>query len=148
MNSRNPNSWNWIKKSLDSYFRDSLIQYLQRINQLSNDSPSTFVSNLHTHESKMFASIKKQNLIQEQKEAQIKLIELMALNTLVTGFDPKLGQIFQNQRPSTSLPPQQKKNQRSSIICPIPNFYRPSVMEQKQTHHFNNEPDNNWVSYW
>lgn len=45
----------------------SLIQDLQRIKQLSNEIPLSFVSRLPTHGFQMFAFINKQNLTQELK---------------------------------------------------------------------------------
>lgn len=53
VNSRNPTTWGETKALLESHFGDardltSLIQDLQRIHQLSNESPLTFISRLQT----------------------------------------------------------------------------------------------------
>ncbi|KAJ8952183.1 hypothetical protein NQ318_022633 [Aromia moschata] len=96
INSRNPETWNEIKLLLESHFGDSrdltaLIQDLQRMRQLPNESPLTFISRLQSHEAKMHASIQKQHLTVEQKDAQVQITESMALNTLLTGLEPKVG---------------------------------------------------------
>lgn len=108
INSRNPATWAEIKSLLDAHFGDSrdltsLIQDLQRIHQMQNESALTFVSRLQTHNAKMHASIQKQNLTIEQKKAQSDLIETMTLNTLLTGLEPKLGQIIRAGNPPNML---------------------------------------------
>ena len=40
---------------------------------------------------KMFANIQKSNLSPDQKRAQKIFIDTMALNTLLTGLEPRLG---------------------------------------------------------
>ncbi|KAJ8944031.1 hypothetical protein NQ318_021747 [Aromia moschata] len=68
VNSRNPNTWDEIKNLLENHFGDrrdltSLIQDLQRMRQLSGESPLTFIARLQTHEAKMHASIHKQQCL-------------------------------------------------------------------------------------
>lgn len=109
VNSRNPNTWPEIKSLLESHFGDardltSLIQDLQRLHQLNNESPLTFISRLQTHNAKMHSAIQKQYLLNsEQKEAQSCLIETMALNTLLTGLEPNLGKIVRAGNPPSIL---------------------------------------------
>ena len=108
INSRDTQTWQDIRQLLTVHFGDSrdltsLIQDLQRIHQLQNESPLTFVSRLQTHNAKMHACIQQQNLNPEQKEAQVQLIENMTLNTLLTGLEPKLGQIVRAGNPPDIL---------------------------------------------
>ncbi|KAJ8946019.1 hypothetical protein NQ318_023266 [Aromia moschata] len=105
VNSRNPNTWDEIKKSSRKSFRDltSLIQDLQRMRQLSGESPLTFIARLQTHEAKMHASIHKQQLSTGQKQAQIQLTEGMILNTLLTGLEPKIAHVVRASDPADML---------------------------------------------
>lgn len=108
VNSRNPSSWDEIKTLLETHFGDSrdlsaLIQDLQRMKQLPNESPLTFSSRLQTHEAKMHSAVNKQNLTPKEKQAQITLIDSMALNTLLTGLEPKIGQIIRASDPDSIL---------------------------------------------
>lgn len=108
INSRDVQTWVEIRHLLTVHFGDSrdltsLIQDLQRIHQLPNESPLTFVSRLQTHNAKMYACIQQQNLSEEQKTAQEQLIESMSLNTLLTGLEPKLGQIIRASNPPDIL---------------------------------------------
>ncbi|KAJ8968549.1 hypothetical protein NQ317_007161 [Molorchus minor] len=80
ISSRNPNTYPEIKQLLNLHFGDSrdltsLIQDLQRLRQLQGD----------------------------QKIAQARLIETMALNTLLTGLEPRLGQIIRASNPRDLL---------------------------------------------
>lgn len=104
VNSRNPTTWADIKLLLENHFGDprdlsSLINDLQRMRQLGNESPLTFGARLQTHLAKLIASINKQTLTQKEKQAQIDLIESMALNSLLTGLEPKIGQIIRASDP-------------------------------------------------
>lgn len=104
VNSRNPSSWDEIRNLLESHFGDprdlsSLIQDLQRMRQLPNESPLTFAARLQTHEAKMHAAVNKQNLTTKEKSAQISLIDSMALNSLLTGVEPRIGQILRASDP-------------------------------------------------
>lgn len=108
INSRNPATWPEIKQLLSVHFGDSrdltsLIQDLQRIKQLQNESALTFFSRLQTHNAKMHASVQKSNLTPDQKDAQSQLIETMTLNTLLTGLEPRLGQIIRAGNPPDML---------------------------------------------
>ncbi|KAJ8951516.1 hypothetical protein NQ318_000212 [Aromia moschata] len=108
INSRNPETWDEIKLLLESHFGDSrdltaLIQDLQRMRQLPNESPLTFISRLQSHEAKMHASIQKQHLTVEQKDAQVQITESMALNTLLTGLEPKVGHVIRASNPPDML---------------------------------------------
>ncbi|KAJ8914817.1 hypothetical protein NQ315_014563 [Exocentrus adspersus] len=102
-NSRNPSSWEEIKALLETRFGDSrdltsLIQDLQRC-QNSGESALNFISRLQTDSAKMHAAIQKQGLSAEQKNSQTSLIEIMTLNALLTGLDPKLGLIVRASNP-------------------------------------------------
>lgn len=108
VNSRNPSTWNSIQTLLNNHFGDprnlsSLIQDLQRMKQLTPESPLTFAARLQTHHAKMLASINKQNLTNKEKQAQIDLIDSMALNSLLTGLEPKIGQIVRASDPKDIL---------------------------------------------
>lgn len=108
INSRNPSTWPEIKILLENHFGDSrdlssLIQDLQRIRQMPNESPLTFITRLQTHEAKMYASVNKQAFTQAEKDAQTKIIETMTLNTLLTGLEPKIGQIVRASDPADIL---------------------------------------------
>lgn len=104
VNSRDPSSWDEIRDLLENHFGDSrdlsaLIQDLQRMRQMPNESPLTFAARLQTHEAKMHAAVNKQNLTAKEKSAQIALIESMALNSLLTGVEPRIGQILRASDP-------------------------------------------------
>lgn len=104
VNSRNPVSWDDIRNLLETHFGDSrdlssLIQDLQRLRQTPNESPLTFAARLQTHEAKMHAAINKQNLTAKEKTAQISLIDSMVLNSLLTGVEPRIGQILRASDP-------------------------------------------------
>lgn len=104
INSRNPSTWDEIKTLLENHFGDSrdlsaFIQDLQRMRQLPNESPLTFVARLQTHEAKMHSAVNKQNLTAKEKLAQIALIDSMALNALLTGLEPRVGQIIRASDP-------------------------------------------------
>ncbi|KAJ8914104.1 hypothetical protein NQ315_014300 [Exocentrus adspersus] len=99
INSRNPATWDEIKQLLSLHFGDSrdltsLIQDLQRMRQLPNESALTFFSRLQTHNAKMHSAVNKAGLTREQKTAQSQLIETMTLNTLLTGLEPRLAHII------------------------------------------------------
>lgn len=105
INSRNPSTLNEIKQLLNLHFGDSrdlssLIQDLQRLRQLNGESPLTFFNRLQVLNAKMHASIQKaSNLNADQKAAQCTLIDTMALNTLLTGLEPRLGQVIRAGNP-------------------------------------------------
>ncbi|KAJ8979679.1 hypothetical protein NQ317_001079 [Molorchus minor] len=108
ISSRNPNTYPEIKQLLNLHFGDSrdltsLIQDLQRLRQLQGESALTFFNRLQVHNAKMHASIQKSNLTGDQKIAQARLIETMALNTLLTGLEPRLGQIIRASNPRDLL---------------------------------------------
>lgn len=109
INSRNPASYLEIKQLLSLHFGDSrdlssLIQDLQRLKQLPNESPLTFYNRLQVLTAKMHASIQKTPLLnQDQKQAQTTLIDTMSLNTLLTGLEPRLGQIIRAGNPKDLL---------------------------------------------
>lgn len=105
VSSRNPQSYLEIKQLLNLHFGDSrdlssLIQDLQRLKQLSTESPLTFFNRLQVINAKMQASVQKNiNLNADQKKAQCILIETMALNTLLTGLDTRIGTIVRASNP-------------------------------------------------
>lgn len=108
INSRDLNTWDEISQLLTVHFGDprdltSLIQDLQRMFQLPNENPLTFAARLQTHNAKMYSAVAKQILTQAQKNAQILLIDNMCLNTLLTGLEPRLGQIIRANNPVTML---------------------------------------------
>ena len=109
VSSRNPGSYLEIKQLLNLHFGDSrdlssLIQDLQRLRQLANESPLTFFNRLQVLNAKMHASIQKSTqLTGDQKIAQSSLIDTMALNTLLTGLEPKLGQLIRAGNPTNLL---------------------------------------------
>ncbi|KAJ8982005.1 hypothetical protein NQ317_004092 [Molorchus minor] len=108
INSRNPNTWDEIKNLLENHFGDTrdlsaLIQDLQRMRQLPNEAPLTFVARLQTHEAKMHAAVQKQHITGGQKQAQIQITESMVLNTLLTGIDPKIGHVVRASDPQDIL---------------------------------------------
>lgn len=109
INSRNPSTYLEIKQLLNLHFGDSrdltsLIQDLQRLRQLPGESALTFYNRLQVLNAKMHASIHKgNNLTNDQKAAQTNLIETMALNTLLTGLEPRLGQIIRAGNPRDLL---------------------------------------------
>ncbi|KAL1493810.1 hypothetical protein ABEB36_009498 [Hypothenemus hampei] len=83
----------------------SLIQDLQRLRQIAGESPLTFYNKLQALNAKLHAHIQKSPSLRtkEQKDAQTTLIETMALNTLLTGLEPRLGQLIRAGNPSTLL---------------------------------------------
>ncbi|XP_072395178.1 uncharacterized protein [Diabrotica undecimpunctata] len=104
INSRKPTSYTDIKNLLNLHSGDSrdltsLIYDLQRLRQLSNKSPLTFFNRLKVLNANMHASIQKSGLTQDQKTAQCTLIDSMVLNTLLTGLEPRLGQIIRATNP-------------------------------------------------
>lgn len=104
VNSRNPTEWIGIRTLLESHFGDprnlsALIQDLQRMRQIATESPLTFCARLETHHSKMLAAINKQNLTAKEKQAQIDLVDSMALNSLLTGLEHKIAQIVRASDP-------------------------------------------------
>ncbi|KAJ8977201.1 hypothetical protein NQ317_011212 [Molorchus minor] len=108
INSRNPNTWDEIKNLFENHFGDTrdlsaLIQDLQRMRQLPNEAPLTFVARLQTHEAKMHAAVQKQHITGGQKQARIQLTESMVLNTLLTGIDPKIGHVVRASDPQDIL---------------------------------------------
>lgn len=109
VSSRNPGSYLEIKQLLNLHFGDSrdlssLIQDLQRLKQLNNESPITFFNRLQVLNAKMHAYIQKLGTLnQDQKGAQSSLIDSMALNTLLVGLEPKLGQLIRAGNPSNLL---------------------------------------------
>ncbi|KAL1487543.1 hypothetical protein ABEB36_015793 [Hypothenemus hampei] len=67
VSSRNPLSYQDIKQLLNAHFGDtrdlsSLIQDLQRIKQISNESPLTFLNRIETLNAKIHANINKSSL--------------------------------------------------------------------------------------
>ena len=143
ISSRNPNTYTEIKRLLNLHFGDSrdlssLIQDLQRLKQLSNESPLTFFSRLQVLNAKMHANIQKSPLNPDQKIAQTTLIETMALNTLLTGLEPKIGQLIRAGNPKTLLEAQTrirrelqlsyfetKKVEKPNLPRPSPPLRRP-----------------------
>lgn len=138
VNSRNPNNWDEIKSLLENHFGDSrdlmsLIQDLQRMRQLPNESPLTFIARLQTHEAKMHASVHKQPLTGAQRQAQIQLTEGMVLNTLLTGLEPRIAHVVRAGNPGDMLTAiarvrrelqlnyfeTQKLNRSSNTVAPI-----------------------------
>ncbi|XP_050310841.1 uncharacterized protein LOC126746579 [Anthonomus grandis grandis] len=108
VNSRNLLSYLEVKHLLSLHFGDSrdlssLIQDLQRLKQLPNESPLIFFNRLQTLNSKMHSAVQKQNLTAPQKIAQTNLIDSMALNTLLTGLDPRIGHIVRASNPNNLL---------------------------------------------
>lgn len=109
VSSRNPNSYIEIRQLLNLHFGDSrdltsLIQDLQRLKQLQNESPLTFFNRLQVINAKMQACINKSNTLNaSQKIAQSDLIDTMTLNTLLTGLDPRIGQIVRASNPRDLL---------------------------------------------
>ncbi|KAL1516503.1 hypothetical protein ABEB36_000412 [Hypothenemus hampei] len=110
ISSRNPNSYLEIKQLLNLHFGDSrdfpsLIKDLQRLRQIAEESPLTLYNRLHVLNAKLHAHIQKSPSLRtkEQKDAQTTLIETMALNTLLTGLEPRLGQLIRARNPSTLL---------------------------------------------
>lgn len=108
ISSRNPLSYIEIKQLLTSHFGDtrdlsSLIQDLQRVKQLPNESPLTFVNRVQVMNAKMHANIQKSPRSALEKQAQITLIESMALNTLLTGLEPRIGHIIRASNPRDIL---------------------------------------------
>lgn len=108
VNSRNPETWEDIRELLETYFTDTrdlncLMADLQRMRQLSNESPLTFIARVQTHESKMISVINKSYLSAGQKCAQSMLIQSMCLNTLLTGLEPKLGQLIRASNPTDMM---------------------------------------------
>lgn len=99
INSRNPNSYQEIKSLLNTHFGDtrdmsSLIQDLQRMRQLPNETALIFLNRLETLDAKLHS------VIHRSKEAQVQLIDSMVLNTLLTGLEPKLAHIIRASNPS------------------------------------------------
>ncbi|KAL1493546.1 hypothetical protein ABEB36_009250 [Hypothenemus hampei] len=106
INSRDLNQWEEISNLLNIHFGDprdinSLILDLQKLKQLPQENPITFCNRVINLNSKMQSSITKQNLSRDQKLAQSDLIENMTLNTLLTGLEPKIGQIIRASSPNS-----------------------------------------------
>ncbi|KAJ8949417.1 hypothetical protein NQ318_007517 [Aromia moschata] len=91
--STSPHNWLNIPRGWD----------LQRMRQLSGESPLTFIARLLTHEEKIHASIHKQQLSTGQKQAQIQSTEGMILNTLLTRLDPKIAHVVRASDPVDML---------------------------------------------
>lgn len=114
INSRSPETFSELKRLLETHFGDSrdltaLIQDLQRVRQLPGESPLTFFNRLQVLNAKMLSSVQKTlKLSTEQKAAQCTLIETMALNTLLTGLEPRLGQIIRACNPTDLIEAQQR----------------------------------------
>lgn len=113
ISSRNPGTYAELKHLLNLHFGDSrdlssLIQDLQRLKQLPNESPLTFYNRLQVLNSKLLANIQKSGLSRQQKDAQTSLIETMALNALLTGLDFRLGQLIRASNPQTLLEAQSR----------------------------------------
>jgi len=113
VSSRNLLSYLEIKQLLNLHFGDSrdlssLIQDLQRLKQLPNESPLVFFGRLQTLNSKMHSAVQKQNLTVLQKLAQTQLIDSMALNTLLTGLDPRIGHIVRASNPNSLIEAQMR----------------------------------------
>lgn len=108
ISSRNPNSYLEIKQLLNLHFGDSrdltsLIQDLQRMKQV-NESPLTFFNRLQVLNAKMQACVNKTTQLNaDQKRAQTQLIDTMVLNTLLTGLDPRIGQVIRASNPKDIL---------------------------------------------
>ncbi|KAL1489788.1 hypothetical protein ABEB36_013722 [Hypothenemus hampei] len=106
INSRDLNQWEEISNLLNIHFGDprdinSLILDLQKLKQLPQENPITFCNRVINLNSKMQSSITKQNLSRDQNLAQSDLIENMTLNTLLTGLEPKIGQIIRASSPNS-----------------------------------------------
>lgn len=113
INSRNPASYSEIKQLLSLHFGDSrdlssLIQDLQRLKQLSGESPLTFFNRLQVLNAKMHSYVQKSYLTRDQKMAQTDLIDTMSLNTLLTGLEPRLGQLIRASNPNSLVEAQNK----------------------------------------
>nr|XP_023011636.1 uncharacterized protein LOC111501933 [Leptinotarsa decemlineata] len=108
ISSRNPETYQEIRHLLNLNFGDtrdltSLIQDLQRLKQLPNETALIFFNRLQVHNAKMHACIQKSTLTADQKTAQSRLIETMTLNSLFTGLEPRLGQIIRAGNPRDML---------------------------------------------
>lgn len=125
VSSRDPQTYPDIKQLLNLHFGDSrdftsLIQDLQRLKQLSGESPLTFFNRLQVLNAKLHSSIQKSGLNKDQKDAQTILIETMALNTLLTGLEPRLGQLIRASNP-TSLVEAQNRIRRELQLSYLEN---------------------------
>lgn len=69
---------------------------IQRMRQLSNESPLTFSARLQARQAKILAAINEQNMTSKENQAQIDQIGSMALNNLLTGLKYKLNQLTTN----------------------------------------------------
>lgn len=88
-----------ISDLLETYFanpRDttSLMKGMKRILQLSSNSSLNFTTRFLTQLAKMVAAINKQTPTQKERQAQIDLSKTMIPHSLITGLEPKLGQII------------------------------------------------------
>lgn len=145
ISSRNPVSFLEIKQLLNLHFGDSrdlsaLIQDLQRLKQIPNESALTFYNRVQVLNAKMHSCIQKSyQLSSEQRQAQIQLIETMALNTLLTGLEPRLGQIIRASQPR-DLPEAQSRIRREIQLSYFENqkFNKPMANIQRN-------PQNNTI---
>ncbi|KAL1488664.1 hypothetical protein ABEB36_014464 [Hypothenemus hampei] len=155
INSRDLNQWEEISNLLNIHFgnpRDinSLILDLQKLKQLPQENPITFCNRVINLNSKMQSSITKQNLSRDQKLAQSDLIENMTLNTLLTGLEPKIGQIIRASSPNSIVDAVQKikremqlsyfEGQRSNIRSQSNSKPSPS---RSQKQNFGNQQSSN-----
>lgn len=92
-----PNSWTHVpspnhRRMLNIYYTNTfhtrdlngLIADLQRMRQIPNEGPLTFINRIQTHESRMLSVINKQCLSVGQKYGQTRLIESLCLDSLLT----------------------------------------------------------------
>lgn len=85
----------------------------------------TISARIQTHQAKILSAINKQTITAKEKQAQIDLMEAMALNNLITGLEPKRSQIIRPIVPGNIL----------TVICRIKRKFK---LHNLKTQKFNN----------
>lgn len=106
INSRDLKTWPVIRNLLSCHFGESrdinsLIFDFQQLKQGHNENPQNFVHRVNAHHAKLYSSINSQiDLSDDQRHAQLKLIDGIALKTLIIGIDNKIGQVLRAAQPT------------------------------------------------
>lgn len=107
INSRSLAGWADIKNLLVSHFGDTrdttgLLHDLQTLTQGRQEPAGSYVHRISAHNSKIRTSISlNETLTDEQKAVQKDLCESIALKTLLSGLEPKLGMVIRAQKPAS-----------------------------------------------
>lgn len=121
VNSKFLDHWVAVRNVLLENFGDkrnlsSLIHDLQLLKQ-GKDNPKNYVLKIQSMNSKIHAAINIQpNLSNAQRQSQRELIDNMCLDQLLTGLEPRLGQIIRASNPLNILEASQRIERESQLI--------------------------------